>query len=118
MAEPVCPGQLDGASPNIVMFQTTLSSLGNDDRKGIVRFDATVQTHALKRSLQVLTGAYAHAAGASRSDGASPLGSAASASATTPPSTFSEPERNPRRSIATRSNPAASTASRRRLARS
>src|SRR2546423_14178476 len=105
-------GELDGAPPSLGILESafTVAFVRHGDGERVPRFDRAGIACLAERALELPARACAHAAGASDGRGGSPLGDTWASSMMTPPSTFKDPLRKPRRSRATRLNPAARTA--------
>src|SRR2546423_261534 len=110
MRESMRSRERDRALARPRILEAALPELGYGDGERVPRLHGAAEPQVAQPALESLARARAHAAGSARIQRLS-LG-AGSASATIPPSTFNEPERKPRRSSATRANPAARTAAR------
>src|SRR5689334_1934944 len=82
--------EVDGAASNVGVFEPPFSRFGHGNGEGVVRLDSAAEAESAERPLQLIT---------------CPCRHATLRSPTTPPSTFSDPERKPRRSMATRPKP-------------
>src|SRR5439155_20607553 len=110
MRESMRSRERDRALPRLRILEAARPELGHGDGERVPRLDHAVKAQLAQRALEPLARAGAHAAGSAAVQPA-PNG-AGSASATSPPSTFNDPERKQRRSSATRAKPAPRTASR------